>query len=292
MSEELKRKLVNLEQELLGIKNELEKNLSEIYDLEKRRRSLLLKLRELKHESKVCRDRLNVLREEIDGLNEILSSLRRERSEKIFTLRSLKERIREYLRTRPKPRMEEKELESQISSLEWIIQTSPLPLNEEKRVIAKIKSLEEQLCFYRDLRFMKSESQAIKNSIGETKKKINECVCMIAEKISERKKIRERLTSILKEIDEMRLEINRINEEYNGKRVKVSELRSRYKDLLNQIMVMKRGIREEEEKRRAEYESILKDKIRREVLERIKRGEKVPLEEFKVLLEDSIEDNI
>ncbi|MBS7640534.1 MAG: hypothetical protein QXJ19_00340 [Candidatus Bathyarchaeia archaeon] len=292
MSEELKRKLVNLEQELLGIKNELEKTLSEIYDLEKRRRNLFLKIRELKHESKACRDRLNILREEIEGLNETLSSLRKEKSEKISTLRSLKEKIREYLRTKPRPRMEEKELESQVSSLEWIIQTSPLPLNEEKRVIAKIKSLEEQLYFYRNLRFMKSESQAIKNSIEETKKKINECVCMIAEKISERKRIRERLIGILKEIDEMKLEVNRINEEYDGKRVKVSELRSRYKDLLSQITAIKRGIREEEEKRKAEHESILREKIRREVLERIKRGEKVSFEEFKVLLEESIEDGI
>lgn len=292
MSGELKHKLDELEQKILGVKRELEKVLSEIYDLEKRRRSLLLKMGELKAESKRYKSRLNTLREEIKELNETLYDLKREKDEKISSLRKLRERIRERLRTVSGMQRGEKNLETEISNLEWMIQTTPLSLAEEKRIIAKIKSLEEQLYFYRELKSMRDEAQIIKENIEEIKEKINSCVNVIAEKISERQKLREGLSGILGEINEIKLKLDKIDREYHGKRDMVSELRSKHRDLISQAIAIKKGIREEEEKKKIDRESVLREKIKKEVLEKIERGEKVSFEEFKVFLEEGDADSI
>lgn len=292
MSEELKSKLSSLNQEILSVQGDLEKVLSELFDLEKRRKTLLSRLRELKAEAKMYKDRLGVLKEEIGRLNETLRDLRRERSEKIFSFKGLRERMREHLREKPRPQTSEEKLEAEISKLEWMIQTTPLPLAEEKKVIEKIKSLEEQLQFYKELKSMKNEAQIIERSIMDIEEKINSCINVIAEKISEKRNLRERLSKIFGEINTMKLELEKIDEEYRGKREKILELRSKHKNLINQITVIRRTIKEEEEKKKKEQKMALKEKIRKEVSEKIEEGKKVTLEELKVFLGEDEEDSI
>ncbi|MEM2369440.1 MAG: hypothetical protein QXH51_00810 [Candidatus Bathyarchaeia archaeon] len=247
---------------------------------------------ELKDESKRYKSRLNTLKEEIKELNETLYDLEKEKGEKISSLKKLRERIKERLRAGSGLQRGEKKLETEISNLEWTIQTTPLSLTEEKRIIAKIKSLEEQLYFYRELNSMRDEVQTIKKNIEEIKEKINSCVNAIAEKISERQKLRGGLAKILGEINEIKLELEKINREYYDKRDRVSELRSKHKDLISQIIAIKKGIKEEKEKRKIDRESALKEKIKKEVLEKIESGKKVSFEEFKVFLEEGDANNI
>ncbi|MBS7605766.1 MAG: hypothetical protein QXR84_00480 [Candidatus Bathyarchaeia archaeon] len=290
MKEELRHKLVKSEREISNVKDDLEKTLSELYRLEGKRKELLLKVRELRAESLTCRDRLNVLREEIKGLNETLTNLRRERNEKITHLREIRERIKEYLKAKPKIR--EEDLEKEISNLDWRIQTFPLPLDEEKRVIARIKSLEEQLHFYRKLKDMRDEARAAESDLEEIKKKINACVNALVDRVLERKRVRERLTEIFREINEVKAEIERINGECKRFRERVSELRSKYRDLLGQVRAVREAIRYEEESERSERISMLKEKIKERVSEKIKRGEKVSFEELKVFFEDEEAEDI
>lgn len=290
MDEKLRRKLADLEQEMSYVRGELKRNLSEIYELEGKRRNLLLKIRGLKAEIASCRSKLNVLREEIRGLNESLSRLKKERDEKIASIKEVKEKIREYLKMGTQKG--EKYLEMEISNFEWIIQTTPLPLDEEKRIIAKIKSLEEQLYSCRRLRSLKDNVQSMENSVKEIKERISTCAKEIAERSSEKRKIRERLVELTREINEIKCEIDKINREYDDKIAKISELCSRQRELFNQIVAIKRTIKEEEEKRKSEQELMLKEKIKSKVLEKIKHGEKVSLEEFKIFLEDSAADKI
>ncbi|MEM2273528.1 MAG: hypothetical protein QXX56_04845 [Candidatus Bathyarchaeia archaeon] len=283
MAEELRHRLAEQEQEMLSVKNEIERVLSEIYRLEDRRKKLFLKMKELKAESMACKSRLNVLREEIRGLNEALSDLKREKDEKIAHLKEIRGKIKEYSKTRPKKR--EEDLEAEISSLDWRIQTSPLPLDEEKKIITRIKSLEEQLYFYRELKSMMNEAQATRNSIEEIRGRISACVNGIAERVSEKRRIQERLAETFRELCEVRAEIERVNEEYKRGREKISELRSKYKDLLNQVRTIKETIKYNEKRERAERISMLKEKIKKEASEKIGRGEKISFEEFKMLFE-------
>ncbi|MEM1515705.1 MAG: hypothetical protein QXH24_06655 [Candidatus Bathyarchaeia archaeon] len=168
----------------------------------------------------------------------------------------------------------------EISNLEWKIQTTPLPLDEEKRVIAKIKSLEEQLYSCRKLKSLRDEIRSMENSIREIKGKISTYIEEIAEKVSEKQKIRERLAELIKEINEIKCKIDKINKEYEDKKEKILELCSRRGEILSQIMAIKKG----EERKKVEQELMLKERIKKEVLEKIKRGENVPLEEFKIFL--------
>ncbi|MEM1585982.1 MAG: hypothetical protein QXX99_04170 [Candidatus Bathyarchaeia archaeon] len=284
MIEELRRKLVDLKQEISTIESEMERVASEIYELEERRRNLLLKMRDLKAESETYKRRLNVLKEEIKGLNETLSDLKMRKNEKIASLKELRGKVMEHLATKPRRRKED--LEAEIFNLDWKIQTSPLPLNDEKKIVAKIKMLEGQLHFYKELNSMRDEIQVIKGEIDEIRGNIGACVNRIAEKISEKRRVRERLAEIFKEIDEIRAEAERIDKEYKSKKERISELRSRRKDLLNQVTAIKRAIRDEEEHRRAEHISALKEKIKKGVLEKIERGEKVSFEELKIFFEE------
>ncbi|MEM3134385.1 MAG: hypothetical protein QW502_01500, partial [Candidatus Bathyarchaeia archaeon] len=201
----------------------------------------------------------------------------------VNALRELRQRVKEHLRA--KPSRDEESLKKEIAELDWRIQTTPLSLDEEKRIIERIRTLESQLSFYLKLNSMRDEISAIEKRLETLREEISSCKNRIAETIAKSQDFHDKMVERLKEVDRLRAEADELHKKYLEKRGKVDELRLKYRESLNQISAIRKIIREEEERKKAEFISALKEKIGKEALEKLKRGEKISFEEFKILAE-------
>lgn len=283
MIEDLRRRLAPLESEVDVLRSEIEKVSEEARLIAEERNRINIRVRELRVEAVNFRDKRNALNEEVKGLKAMLSELKRECSEKVNALRELRQRIKEHLRA--KPSRDEEGLKKEIAELDWRIQTTPLSLDEEKRIIERIRTLESQLSFYLKLNSMRDEISAIEKRLETLREEISSCKNRIAETISKSQDFHDKMVERLKEVDRLRAEADELHKKYLAKREKVDELCLKYRELLNHISAIRKAIREEEERKKAEFISALKEKIGKEALEKLKRGEKISFEEFKILAE-------
>ncbi|MEM1989047.1 MAG: hypothetical protein QW782_00215 [Candidatus Bathyarchaeia archaeon] len=284
MGENLRRRLADLEQEASSLIAEIERNDAEARKLAGERRVLLDKLRSLRAEALEYKSRRDGLNDEVRNLKIILAELKREYAEKLDSLRKLRRGIKEHLRF--KPAKSEEALAREINNLDWKIQTTPMPVIEEQKIIEQIKMLERQMEFYRKLGSMKDEIKEIEARLNEIKDKITFYRKMIAEKVSESKIFHEKMIKAFGEVNELKSKLNEVTNKYLEIRNEAAKLRLKRKDLLDQIHAIRNLIREEEERKRREVISTLKEKIKRETLEKIRRGEKVSFEEFRILVEE------
>ncbi|MEM2610004.1 MAG: hypothetical protein QXS09_00200 [Candidatus Bathyarchaeia archaeon] len=283
MAEDLRRKVADLEREASALRAELEGLEGDARKLAEERDRINSRVRELRHEAAKFKGERDALNEEVKSLKAIIYELKREYNERIHAFRELGQRIREHLRSKP-PRDEES-LMREIAEIDWKIQTTPLSIEEERKLIERVKSLESQLSFYRRLNSMIAEREGLKRRLDEIKGEIASFRERVSEVAAKSQSFHEKMIECLKRADELRAEADKIHEKYRAVKERANTIRLRYRELLNQISDIKRLIREEEDRKRAEAISVLKEKISREALEKLKRGEKISFDEFKILAE-------
>lgn len=284
MSEDLKRKLISLEQEALRLLAELERSNADARKLAEEKRDLIGKIRGLKAKALEYKSKRDSLNGEVKNFKAALAELKREYNEKLDALRRLKRSIKEFSRFRPSKN--EEILAKEIADLDWKIQTTSMPITEEQRIIKRIKSLERQMDFYRKLKSMEEEARNLENRLEEIKNEIDLYRKKIAESVAESRKSHEMMIKVFNEVDELKSKLNDVNSRFMENRGEAARLRLKHKDLLNQIHVIRRLVREEEEKKKRESIAVIRERIKKEALEKIKRGEKVSFEEFKILVEE------
>ncbi|MEM2562365.1 MAG: hypothetical protein QW702_00435 [Candidatus Bathyarchaeia archaeon] len=289
MSEDLRGRIAGLEQEISGLLVELERLDADARRLAEERRVLVGKIRDLKARASEYKGRRDSLNGEVKGSKAVLAELKREYVEKVEALKRLKRNIKEYLRLRPAK--SEEALAKEIASLDWRIQTTPMSIVEEQKIIEQIKALERQMDFYRKLRTMEEEARSLENRLKELESEVTLHRKRIAENVVESQKFHEMMIKTLNEIKELKSRLSDVNSRYMENRSKAANLRLKHKDLLNQIYAIRKLIREEEERRRRESIVAIKEKVRKEALEKIKRGEKVSFEEFKILVGEEGEES-
>lgn len=289
MSEDLRGKIAGLEQEISGLLVELERLDADARRLAEERRVLVGKIRELRVKASEYKGRRDSLNGEVKSSKAVIAELKREYGEKVEALKRLKRDIREYLRSRPAK--SEEALAKEIASLDWKIQTTPMSIVEEQKIIEQIKALERQMDFYRKLKTMEEEARNLENRLKELESEVTFHRNRIAENVVESQKFHEMMIKTLNEINELKSRLNDVNSKYMENRSKAADLRLKHKDLLNQIYAIRKLIREEEERRRRESIAAIKEKVKKEALEKIKRGEKVSFEEFKILVGEEGEES-
>lgn len=283
MTEDLRRRVADLEREASALRAELEVLEREARKLAEGRDHINSRVRELKLEAIKFKSERDALNEELKSLNAIIYGLKREYNERIHAFRELGQKIREHLGNKP-PRDEES-LMREIAEIDWKIQTTPLSLEEERKLIERVKSLESQLSFYRKLNSMIAERESLRRRLDEIRGEIASLKERVVEAAAKGRSFHERMIECFKRADELRAEADKIHEEYRAVKEKANALRLRYRGLLNQISAIKSLIHEEEERKRAKAISALKERVEKEALEKLKRGEKISFEEFKILAE-------
>jgi len=283
LSDPLKKRIEELNGRLASIEEKLDK-------LNLEARGWAEKRNTIRKQIKLLRTKVADLREKRDELNKSvreLKSMREQtiakRKEKHALILKLKEKLKRL--TEKKPARNIRDVESEIEKLEWKIQTTSLPVHEERILIDRVRILETQLSTHKKSRELEEgllELRAGEKAL-ETKAKLHH------ERLSELAKqsqgFHEKMIETLREIQGLRAEAGDTHRKYVEIKQQAQPLRQERGELLRQAKRLKQDLRQIEEEKQLKRQRELHKELVEKALEKLKRGEKLSWDEFKVLSE-------
>lgn len=276
---ELNRKLSALKEERDKLNAEAEKWMKKRNKLNERVKTLSLGVRELRKE----RDELN---EKVRKLKQLREKAKVEVLEKIEEFKKLRQEIR--VLTVKKPSRTLQTLQREVEKIEWKIQINPLDLKEEKKLIERVKNLEDQLSIHKKIKRLNEKAFKLQAEIKalKTRSKIYHEELMV--KAEESQKIHERMLVKIEKRGKVKTEADEMHLNFLKIREKTKAVNDKITAILNQIKVLRREIRREEEEEGKKREEALRKKVEEHAREKLRRGEKLAWEEFKIISEKHV----
>ncbi len=275
---------------------ELRRRLSELRD---ERRSLIEELKSLRARRlkliEEIKARRAKLREEIERKRKLQGELAKIREERKEALERFKQARDEALKIKKEYEdiinsigVPERVLRRRISRLERRIETSPLTKDQERDIVMQISQYEAMLQELNRAKSLKRKFIEIMAEAERWRFFVRDSGEKIGKIKGELKGIYEYITKEKEELDRMREQIDKLSKEINEKSSEVD----RMKEEMDKIREEMRSIQEEIKKRfekmvtsNKEVERKLKERLAEEALEKYKAGEKLTIEELKVLME-------
>jgi len=267
--EELRRRLAALKEE----KKRLD---SEARELAKKRDDIDSRIKILRAEALELKRVKDEAYAEVKRLKEQKKEIKTERARKIEEIKKIQAEIKSLVAKKPKK--EASVLQREIEAVEWKIQTTPLSLREEKQLVEKVKHLETQLNIHRrieQLNQRKLELTAELRALEARAKKLHEK--MISE-VEKSRKTHEEMLKRLEEARNLKKEAENVHKLFLQAMDRAKPVKEKIKKIAEKIALM------EAEERRKSEENLLEN-IAKQALEKLKRGEKLTWEEFKILTE-------
>ncbi|UCH71119.1 MAG: hypothetical protein JSV29_03890, partial [Candidatus Bathyarchaeota archaeon] len=227
------------------------------------------------------RDELN---KTVQQVKELREQARADRREKHHQILKLKEKLKQL--SEKKPRRSINDLENEIKKIEWTIQTTSLPIREEKNLIDDVRTLETQLLTSKKIRRLEEnllELQAEEKAL-ETKARIHhERLSQLA---LQSQNFHEKMSGPLREIQSLRPEAEGAHQKYVEIKQKTQPLHQKRAELLRAAKSLKQKLRQAEEEKQLKRQRELQNQVVEKALEKLKRGEKLSWEEFKILTKE------
>jgi len=230
------------------------------------------------------------LREKRDRLNNEVQEFKRlrEKSRIYFSAkRAEMSKIQEILNRNQKEEIADSSsnIRKRIEKLEWRIQTTSLKLLDEKSLIEQVRRLEEQL-------FTSKKIQELRQKLGNLRAEVttSKAEGMIYHKriLELAEKSQEHHMMLREKKDEIITVQIKADEEHNEYLKAIQRIKALYQErmgLINQIKNHRIQLHQVSEKRKTELEFELSKELEENSLAKLKRGEKLTLDEFKMLAE-------
>lgn len=283
LPEQTERKIEELNLQLAAIKRERDELNNEAKAWAEKRNQLHEQTRVLQTEVqrlKQQRDETNLQVQVLKAAREKAKTQRKEKYEHIIKVR---EKIKTLAQNKPSTRLED--LEKEIQDLDWKIQTTSIPVKEEKTIVDRVRLLENQRAVYKQLQELtdkRLELQAEAKSLG-TQAKLNH------EKLSElaqqSQKFHEQLIEIIKNTKSLRQAADEAHQKHLEIRQKANQAHEKYVEIQQQIRVLKEEQAKREKEHHTKREQQLLEEATKKAQEKMKRGEKLTWQEFKLLTE-------
>jgi len=238
------------------------------------------KIRLLIRDLKQRRDSLNDEVKHLKALRKVELERRDEILEEIRELRKERNRI-----AAGKPPRSQSYLENEIKRIEWKIQTEPLPLDAERKLIDQIKILEAQLEVYRRIGSINNKIAELRKEADKLKAEALNYRSRILEISAESQEFHLKMLKRIEEAKELKAKADEMHQRYAENKEKVKAINLEIKETLGEIRSIRELLESEEEKERRRRESDLQRQTEEKALEKLKRGEKLTFDEFKILLE-------
>jgi len=207
-------------------------------------------------------------------------------AQKFAELKSLGRELEPLVKKKPSRSL--KVLEKEVESLEWKIQTTPLSLQEEKKLVEQVKGLESQISVHKKIGQLNQKRIELKAELKALQARAELCHKNIMEHAEKSQQIHGELLKRVEEAKKIKSEADNFHGLYIKTREKIRALQMEIAKILDDIRRFREEISVEEEKKRREAEEKLLENIEKQAVEKLKRGEKLTWEEFKVLAEKGL----
>ncbi len=283
IAESPKHKIEKLNQELTQIQEERNKLNLEAKKWADKRNALHEKIRNLKKEATNIKEKRNALNEQVQELKKLRDQVKIRRKEERDRISELKEKLRGLTEKRPKGKLQH--IEREIEKIDWKIQTSSLPLKEEENLINQVRQLEAQLSVQKQIKKVKEELQELRTkekNLGSEAKTFHEKLAELAE---QSQKFHEQMLETLDKARKLQVEADDAHQKYVEIKQQAQKLHQKCVELLEKIRALERELKEAADKKQAERQSEVQKELEERALAKLKRGEKLMWEEFKILAE-------
>ena len=286
MPEILKQKIVELNKELAPLKEERDKLNSEAQKWAEKRNSIHEQNKRLRTEAAGLKEKRDTINEKVRELKSLREEAKMKRKEKHVQILKLKEKVRGLMEREPSQSMHN--IQREIENLEWKIQTTSFTVKEEELLIDQVRRLEAQLLVHKQIRKSKEklmELQTEEKALETETKTYHEKLSELAE---QSQKFHEEMLRTVNRARSLKVEADSAHQKYIEIKQQARNLHQKCDELLNQIKTFKQELLKEEEKEQAKRQRELLKELEERALEKMKRGEKLTWEEFKILAEKGI----
>lgn len=246
------------------------------------------KREKLNGQFKKMRQEINELEKKRDSINEEVKNLKQQRDEAHTKIRANIEKVKansqKIAELKKKTSKESRRnLKKEFEDIEWKIQTTSLDMHEEKKLIEHVKQLETQLSTHKKIDKHTIEITKLKKEIEALETKADLTHEKLIQRAQESQEIHSKMMAQISKIKEVKAEANSMHDAYIQAREKVKPLNDEIKKLSEERKKLQDKQREENEKRKKNIEKALKEKLETQARNKLNRGEKLSLEEFKLL---------
>jgi phosphoserine phosphatase len=208
---------------------------------------------------------------------------RAERKEKYTQILKLKEKLERLAEKKPPRNM--RDVESEIERLEWKIQTTSLPVHEEKLLIDQVRVLETQRAIHRQIQNLNDALFELQTEEKALETRANLHHEKLSELAEQSQSFHEKMTELLDKVDVLRVEADAAHQKYVEIKQQAQTVHQEQTELLRQFKSLRQELRHAEEKKQAKRQRELRKDLVEKASEKLKRGEKLTWEEFKILAE-------
>jgi phosphoserine phosphatase len=284
-TEEMLRKLGDLEAKALPLK-ELRDNMNdEVRKAAEERDKLNERARELKSKAMELRAKRDELNDQIQELKKF-----RESSKTDFSgLREQSDRIKEELKTlQSQMTGKERRAKSMFKKLEWKLQTDPTNLQDEVRIIRQLKGLEGQIKNVEQIDKLRAQLMEVNAQIRSERIKSNDVYSQIRDLAQASQENHVGMLESLKELDAVKAEADSAHQRFLESKKKADESHHGYINFIIEIKEMERQLHQNERNLKMDQvQRVLqaRDETAKEASEKLKKGDKLTFDEFKLLVE-------
>lgn len=280
------RKIEELSRKLAVLKEQRSKLLAEAKELAVKRDKLSDEFKRLRVEAqelKKARDEINA---KVKELKQQRSQIKAEIAKKATELKSLQGEIKVLMAK--KPLKSSSVLQKEIEAIEWKIQTTPLTLQEEKQFVEKVKQLEAQLNIHRRIEQLSQKRLELTTELKALEaraKSLHERIVSEAEKSQQ---IHKEMIKKLEEAKKLKTEADSLHKLFLQAKENLEPIKEEIEKILEEIKRLREEMAAEAEEEKRKSEENLLENVAKNALEKLKRGEKLTWEEFKILTEKGL----
>ena len=283
MSESLGQRIGKLNQELAPLKEERDKLNLEAKKWADKRNSIHEKIKKLRTEAAGVKEKRDILNEKVQKLKSLREQAKTKHKEKRGQILKLKEKIRSL--TERKPSQSMRSIQREIEKIEWKIQTTSLPVKEEEMLISQVRQLETQLPIHKQIKKSKEELMVLRTEEKALETKVKTCHENLSELAEQSQQFHEKMLENLNKARSLKVEADSAHQKYIEIKQQAQNLHQKCVELLDTIKNFEKELREAEEKKQIKRQRELRKEVEERALEKLKRGEKLTWEEFKILAE-------
>ena len=283
ISESPKHKIERLNQELTPLKEERNSLNLEAKKWADKRNAIHNEVKNLRKEAANIKEKRDALNEQVQELKKLRDEAKIRRKKKRDKTSELKEKLRGLTEKRPEGNLQH--IEREIEKIDWKIQTTSLPLKEEEELINQVRQLEAQLSVQKRIKKVKEELLELRTeekNLEIEAKTLHEKLSELAE---QSQKFHEQMLETLDKARKLQVEADDAHQKYVETKQQAQKQHQKCVELLEKLRAFERELKETADERQAERQSELQKELEERALAKLKRGEKLMWEEFKILAE-------
>ena len=283
LHDQIQQKIEETNQQLEALRQERDQLNNEAETWAEKRNQFNQRIKALQNEVKKLREKRDEINIQVQALKATREKAKAQKKEKQEQILKIREKIEQTAKKKSLAKLED--LDSEIQDLDWKIQTTSLSIREEKELVSRVQALESQRVILKQLQKVNDTILDLQNEAKEfeTQAKINhEKLSNLAEQSP---KFHEQMMKTVIEINGLRQGADDAHQKYREFRQKAYKTHEKYLEVQQQI----RLLREEAEKRKKEHfanrEHELREEATKKAQEKMRQGQKLTWEEFKLLTE-------